>query len=361
VQVRVNLPSGSLIDYLDFCETIAHAIYPDPEGIDCIVAKKVISSVPILPGSNSPASNPYHPGWQSVLISEDGQTLDQISPSDRTAQAGTRQFELSLTDPEFPCYQLGELSGQFPLSDDDLRTLKALLPELPPLRYPISEEDAAEFMGAYLRLPNHPAWQPVLISAGVIEQRRLNAKQRHQRVLQNAFAHGQLASVDCDHVPAATLGAGCFIPRNHAVTYLEWAGLAHSDIVIGDERGVAEAQEKETLLESQGQATPPEPTGGEQSASPGDVCDAEESQEPEKPAVSTGKRKNVGQPKYSEKKRRQIADESRALRALGKPHVKPIAKKYGYSEKHIRNLVAWADQEDRDQQGAIGRVVVRST
>lgn len=166
MQVRVNLPPGSLIDYLDFCEAIAHAVYPDPEGIDCIVAKKVISSVPILPGSNPPASNPYHPGWQSVLISEDGQTLDQLSPSDRTAQAGTRQFELSLTDPEFPCYQLGELTGQGPLSDDDLRTLEALLPQLPPLRYPISEDDAAAFMSAYLRLPNHPAWQPVLISAG---------------------------------------------------------------------------------------------------------------------------------------------------------------------------------------------------
>lgn len=324
MQVRVNLPPGSLIDYLDFCEAIAQAVCPTdehgPKGIDCIVAKKVTRHVPITP---------HHVGeWQSVLISADGRTLDELVSSEQSAPAGTGELELLLTEPEYPCYQVGELSGQFNLTDGDRRTLEKLLPKLPPLRSPMPEDEVAAFMDAYLRLPDHPAWEPVLISTTIenckAEQDAI--RRRHQQMLQDELACGRLVAVNHDHVQVATLGAGFFIPRSQAIAYLERYGFAHSDMRGGEDRGDVAPEET---------AMPPE--------------------------ASTGKRNNVGKPKYSDKKRRQIADESRALRDKGQSHVTPIAEKYGYSEKQIYNLVKEADQEDQERKEAMRRLVVGPT
>ena len=228
MQVRVNLPPGSLIDYLAFCEAIAQAVCPTnehgPKGIDCIVAKREIRHVPITP---------HHVGeWQSVLISADGRTLDQLVSSGQSASAATGELELPLTEPEYPCYQVGELSGQFNLTDDDRRTLEKLLPKLPPLRSPMSEDEVAAFMDAYLRLPDHPAWEPVLISATTIENREMEhgaIKRHHQQMLQDELACGRLVAVNHNHIRVATLGAGYFIPRSQAIAYLERYGFAYRD------------------------------------------------------------------------------------------------------------------------------------
>ncbi|MGK3151748.1 hypothetical protein VQE80_15295, partial [Staphylococcus shinii] len=79
--------------------------------------------------------------------------MDQLVSSDQSAPTGAGELELPLSEPEYPCYQVGELQGQFNLTDDDRRTLEKLLPKLPPLRSPVSDDEAAAFMDAYLRLP----------------------------------------------------------------------------------------------------------------------------------------------------------------------------------------------------------------
>ena len=332
--IRVTLPPGALVDYLDFCEAIAQAVCPTdgqgPEGIDCIAGKKVVSYVPIPPVSNPPVGNPYHAAWQAVLISEDGRTLDQLSSSDRAAQAGAGQLELSMTDPGYPCYQVGEFSGEYPLSDDERRALEALLPELPPLRYPISEDDAAAFMSAYLRLPNRLAWKPVLIPAMTIEDHKTYVKRQHQQVLQSELARGRIVSVTHDYVQVATFGAGYFIPRNQAIAYLERVGFAHSDMVTGGDRDVARPQQQEISLE---------PSGGQQSASTGDVRGAEGTQDQELCPEPAGDKWGAAKPKLSPKQREDlVAYHAKLVEDQVRNPTQQTMDEFGVSDSYVRQL-----------------------
>ncbi|WP_439892524.1 helix-turn-helix domain-containing protein [Ralstonia sp. 25C] len=202
--------------------------------------------------------------------------------------------------------------------------MEAMLRDLPPLRYPISEGEAAAFMEAYRDLPEGPSWDPILVKAEDIEERKrgqARAFERHQRALQKWFRDGRLEAVDTHHAPVPALITGTFIPRHQAVAYLERCGLEHSD-----------------MRSSKGGS---------------DAVSHEDSQsEP-----STDKRA-VGVPKYSESKQKQIVEECRRLQEKKEPgFAKKIAKKYGYSEKQLYNLRKKFEQEGRELQSASRRVV----
>ncbi|MFC3532126.1 hypothetical protein ACFOLG_07990 [Vogesella facilis] len=99
MQVRVKLPSGPLIHYLKFCRVIAEAVCPidkDLEGIKCVLAKIYPPDVP---------TPNFGPGVPYSLEKADRQALAKV------------------------------------------------LPKLPPLRHPMSEEKVALFMEAYVNLP----------------------------------------------------------------------------------------------------------------------------------------------------------------------------------------------------------------
>lgn len=349
MQVRVTLPSGSMIEYRDFYKAIAEVVCPtgeqDLEGIDCVVGKviprylPIPTPIPVATLSAQPVNSRANPFWsemQSVLTSEAGRTLDELLLPDQPDAAASGTVELPFAEPPCARYQRFEISQPEPLTDEDSRALEKLLPNLPPLRYPMSEDEADAFMAAYVMLPNRPAWKPVLISAEIFSRRKVrqDAEMRgHEQRLQNEFARELSISVTGNPVRGVMPGAGYFIPRNQAIAYLERHGFAHSDMVTGDDRDAAELSKQETPPESQEQVTPPEPTGGKQSA--------------------------FGQQKLSDDQRREVVkrrDELEAQRV--KAFVKQTAEEFGIDRRYVYELWREAEAEKAlrriDQQLAAG-------
>ena len=89
MQGRVELPLGSLINFADFCQSIAEAVYPiresGCEGIDCVIGMTVAVYVPMPMSVGSPL-DPYYVNLQSGLVSEDGRTWSRCG-------GGTDQLE----------------------------------------------------------------------------------------------------------------------------------------------------------------------------------------------------------------------------------------------------------------------------
>lgn len=118
------------------------------------------------------------------------------------------------------------------LSDDDRRALEEVLLKLPTLRYPMSEEEQAEFMNAYCELKGHPPWKPILVTSVELTRRKAQqdeemSKQRH--ALRKAFKLGQLNAVDRSHIGVVELSIDCYFPREQAIAYLRWNGMEYCD------------------------------------------------------------------------------------------------------------------------------------
>lgn len=178
MQGRVKLPSGPLINYLQFCRLITDALQPvdkHPKGIDCVLAKRYPSGVP----------SPY---------------------------AG-KDFALGLEGP-------------------DREALAKVLPKLPPLKYPMSEEDVGFFMEAYAKLQDRPMWMPVLVTEETILALKIKRNQimdRHIAAIREERRAGRLVPVDANCVPLEAVEIGAHLTRKDAIAYLERHGLAYDD------------------------------------------------------------------------------------------------------------------------------------
>lgn len=247
MKVFVELPSDPLVEFSYFCRAIAAAVCPTGEegleGIDCVTAK-LVSWHDSIPESLPPVSSPYYRAWQSVLVDENGRTLDELFPTDRSIDAvdGAMELRLGGSSPA----QIGEISLSVVLSEDDRHELTEVLRHLPnhvpALRYPMSEDERAVFLTAYCNMPSRPMWIPILATEETIEIRKANQNaelRRHQQALAQEFTAGRLTVVDARHAPVATLMAGTFIPRAQAIAYLERHGLGHRAAEMGDERHAA--------------------------------------------------------------------------------------------------------------------------
>lgn len=269
---RVTLPPGHLIEYHSLCEAIAEAVYPlrgqGLEGVDCIVGKVVKHQVPM---AQSIASQgwPSQAGFEPALLTPDGQTLDQLLVSE---QPGTREhvaLELPFADATHPA--VVEFSLPYQLDDGDRRALEALLPQLPPLRYPMDEDAAAAFLSAYIKLPSRPVWEPVLMTEADVVEQRARQEQHFDKVLQSLrdeFAAGRLQACTQSGLPVKAMSLRCFIPRQSAIDYLDRCGLVHDGSVSHDTTGqrsvperVASAVTKEAVLISEQGLEIPQPQG----------------------------------------------------------------------------------------------------
>ncbi|QUN27223.1 AlpA family phage regulatory protein [Cupriavidus sp. KK10] len=215
-----------MIEYSDFCQAIARAICPADErpieGIDCVVGTRAKH------GFVAPQSQEDRRGTKSRYVAptdEAGRAIDQLNQAQGTDAAGVSTVWLDPWQSE-----VEEIWLPFALTDSERRWLVGLLPQLPPLRYPMSDDESGEFLDAYRRLEKRPAWEPVLLTAVDMERRK--AKQamvlaRHRRALRDEFAGGRMVAVDSRHVPVSVLTMGGYIPRAQAIAYLERCGLAH--------------------------------------------------------------------------------------------------------------------------------------
>jgi len=256
LQVRVELPADPLIEYLSLCTAIAEAIHPASashyHGIECIVNKMVTHHVPMAP----PTPNeqwPFAAGFQAVLQSEGGRTLDQLFP-DRAdfGQMSALEFSLKPGQPR----QMVELAMPYRLDENDRWALQEILPNLPPLQYPISDADQAAFLDAWFRLKARPAWEPVLVTTAYVERRKAaqpTAWAEHQQALQEEFKSGRIEALNGHHVPVPVLIGGSFISRQQAIAYLERRGFScvSADLAAGAEaKNWPATPEAERKLES---------------------------------------------------------------------------------------------------------------
>ncbi|WEY37774.1 AlpA family phage regulatory protein [Paraburkholderia sp. SUR17] len=230
MQIQVELPDGPLIEYWSFCQAIARAVSPADEnpieGSDCIVRKRIRRTVFIDEPENT-GRNPYLCGLQNVLVSDDGRTLDGLLPRD-----GEPAPTLFGKEPAEVVEHFVEAS----LTDHDRRELAALLPRLPVLRYPVSDEAACSFLDAYCSLSARPEWAPVLITVADVEARRAKQRQTltdHQRALQADCSRGLMVAIDERHMHVPVLKVGCLISREDAIGYLKRHRLPYEEGVAG--------------------------------------------------------------------------------------------------------------------------------
>jgi hypothetical protein len=232
VVIRVHLPIDALINYWSFCRDIARAIRPAGEqgleGIDCITGKLLRAESPrVLPLLND--QWPIPAGSQLLLTSNDGRTLGQLR---RNLSPGTEHVALDLPLEEPPKIIVTEFSLPSALEEQDRREIEQLLPRLPPLRYPIFDEEAKEFLKAYFALCKRPEWEPTLVTPATIERWKVEQDgifDLHRRALQDDFSKKILFAVDDYSVPVKHLSAGSRIPRAYAIEYLNRCGIPYED------------------------------------------------------------------------------------------------------------------------------------
>jgi predicted DNA-binding transcriptional regulator AlpA len=180
VPVRIDLPTDELIDCWTLVRKIASAVVPDlnpkATGIECIVAKR-----PASLGVIGIGDLPY--------VEQD-------------------------------------------LTDDDRAYLLRVLPGLPELRIPYSDDVAEAFLHAYRAWPDRLIWEPVLLTESRYLQEydkliglRWQTSGEHLQVLQHWLDTDRIKAFRREHVPATELLIGTLIPRQDVQKYLDYCGI----------------------------------------------------------------------------------------------------------------------------------------
>ncbi|MCL1618248.1 hypothetical protein [Ralstonia pseudosolanacearum] len=211
------------------------------------------------------------------------------------------------------------------MDEADRQALAKVLPKLPPLKHPMSDQDIASFTEAYAKLPNRPMWVPVLATKETILGRKIKRDRiidRHIAAIRNECRAGQLVPVDANHAPLKAVEIGAHLTRKDAIAYLERHGLAYDD--------------------------------GETATSPGQgsslVDAAHLALGADALALRSGTSK-VGQPQFSPAKKAEIVKRSRALQAAGESGYRMrAAKEYDVSERSILKWVRAAEAKEKEEE-----------
>lgn len=225
MSVRVVLPAGETISYLDLASAIAQAVSPvteeGAEGIACVTCKLVTCT----PSRESPRGRAGNPTRAAGL---------QLSPLLPSGGAGLFLYDKNpeQSDPYAAADAHSVLHTGFQVSvkltDEDRASLEKLFRILPALRYPMSDRIRDEFIKAYRSLKGRPEWEPGLLTDHDVElQHRKNeaACADYRDALKSEFARGRLTACDASRLPVKALGPGSFIPFQSAVDYLTRQGF----------------------------------------------------------------------------------------------------------------------------------------
>lgn len=290
-------------------------------GIDCIVGKRIDCKP--AQRDRLPARQPSQ-GVQPDLV---GGRLGHLMVSQRSDGLFLAPWgdpsQMELADDVYDQHQpqVTELSLQYRLTEDDRSLLLSALPLLPPLHYPISEVEADTFIEAWSNLPNRPEWQPVLITASTIEwqkEHQNTVARTHRQQLQGEIDRGRIVAVNAEHVRVERLTLGCSISRAQAIEYLDRIGIAHCDGSADDDPTDRLSRGAELFVQT---------------------VDDNQSR--------------VGKPKLSDKERQEMIRLSMDLEEKGVVAFrKPIAKRFGVSEKTVYNEVTKAKKAEKDRKGS---------
>ena len=116
----------------------------------------------------------------------------------------------------------------FAVSAEIRETLEIILPTLPSLEYPISDEIARDFINSFLALRNCPQWVPLLlqkVNLDLDEWKRQGNFVVEADNLENSIRKGIVTAFDDDHQPATRLWGEVFIDQVQAISYIRSKGL----------------------------------------------------------------------------------------------------------------------------------------
>lgn len=131
------------------------------------------------------------------------------------------------------------------LTDDDRAYLARVLPRLPALQIPYSDDVVEAFLREFRALPDRPSWDPVLLTqsrylqeqARIIELRWALSSQ-HLQVLQQWLDSGRIRAFRGSHVPVNELLVGTLIPRRDVLAYLDYCEIPYT----GQKAGAASVE-----------------------------------------------------------------------------------------------------------------------
>lgn len=224
MQVQVKLPLGPAIEVFDLCSAIAQAVWPTEglKGIDCIDGGLIRAS------SIAEGNAVLEPSACALPTEMDAGP--EVSRSPRATAEGwmakhwiaAPPIDAGLADVELP----------IALTEDDRRWLEGVLPDLPSLRYPISDEVRIAFLTAYRNLKERRTWEPCLITDVVVAQRKREQDRSfiaHRNALERMFEAGKLSLFNRQHAPASGFSVRGLIARSAATAYLEQHGFEFGD------------------------------------------------------------------------------------------------------------------------------------
>ncbi|VWC30383.1 hypothetical protein BLA9940_00033 [Burkholderia aenigmatica] len=228
MNAHVDLPSDPLINILLFGRAIARAIIPAGErelnGIECVIQKRV--NLGVFPGQ--------------LKADVDSRVREGTNPPQHAI--GSNSVAAQQSDSDW--------IEQSDLTSVDRATLQALLPHLPPLSGPMSEQEVEVFTDAYRKLSDRPNWEPVLFTTALIDRRKAEQDSLmhfHMQALWDEVRDGRLKLLDRGHRLVENPNAGDFIRRKDALAYLEQCGLtegAARDVIdageVGPDRGLSD-------------------------------------------------------------------------------------------------------------------------
>ncbi|MFL9951921.1 hypothetical protein PQR65_00755 [Paraburkholderia nemoris] len=192
------------------------------------------------------------------------------------------------------------------LTDDDWRWLEGVLPDLPPLCHPISDEAHSAFLTAYRNLKERRTWEPYLLTKDDVGRRKLKQDDLfmdHRNALERMFETGKLSLFDRRHTPASGFSVRGLISRSAAIAYLERHGFEHRDSETDAGQDEVESEKIQVL-----------------------------------PGQSNAKWR-PGQRKISLEKEQEVFDYCMSVTGKVRGPVKATAEKFGVSEKTIYLLV----------------------
>lgn len=226
----VELPSGEIFTLREFADAIVESILPMRldaiRGIECIVG--IERTYDLMRGATCslPMEMPIPEAIKVTRPLEHDWGSEQRAFELAGASVTSEEDEVETGRLTLP-YAFSALKPQQLVAER--AALESLLPKLPLLQYPLSNEMIAAFMTAYDKHENRPDWNPIFLKPFDMERRKHEFGVLVDECLQELLAaaqEGQVVIVDQRkrYVSPSSVGSNfdeCFIQRNSALIFLQ--------------------------------------------------------------------------------------------------------------------------------------------
>lgn len=254
----VDLPLDELIHCEALARAIARAIHPVPEegasGMACVTGKlvapdlrKASPQTELLDAVRADIAGTFP---LPALVEHDEQLeLELRGEALENERGATERRIWKLTsDLQFP----HKLTGR------DRESLERILPELPPLRYPLSDRSREVFTQAFREKARDWLWEPILVTDAYVDwqqQRQEQTVKYHLATLADECSSGAIIILDWGHTRLSRLApvSDAYLSRKAAIGYLYRHGLGYRK---------AKASARKPLAGQRDAGTLPAPTRG---------------------------------------------------------------------------------------------------